>query len=93
MSRAGLRLPALIECDTGAQRCGVTSPREAVTLAQAVDRAPGLMFKGLMTYRPKNSAEKINAWLTEAVDGCKRPVLRSTQSATAERLIFTAPMR
>jgi alanine racemase-like protein len=26
MSRAGLELPVLVECDTGAQRCGVTSP-------------------------------------------------------------------
>ena len=72
MSRAGLQLPVLVECDTGAQRCGVTSPADAVALAQAIDRAPGLKFKGLMTYPPKNSAAKINAWLTEAVDVCKR---------------------
>ena len=72
MSRAGLELPVLVECDTGAQRCGVTSPADAVTLAQAIDRAPGLKFKGLMTYPPKNSAAKTNAWLTEAVDLCKR---------------------
>ena len=72
MSRAGLELPALVECDTGAERCGVTSPAGAVTLAQAIDRAPGLKFKGLMTYPPKNSVAKTNAWLTEAVDLCKR---------------------
>jgi D-serine deaminase-like pyridoxal phosphate-dependent protein len=72
MSRAGLELPVLVECDTGAQRCGVTSPTDAVTLAQAVDRAPGLRFKGLMTYPPKNSVAKTNAWLTEAVDICER---------------------
>jgi D-serine deaminase-like pyridoxal phosphate-dependent protein len=62
----------LVECDTGAQRCGVTSPADAVTLAQMIDRAPGLKFKGLMTYPPKNSAAKTNAWLTEAVDLCTR---------------------
>ena len=72
MSRAGLELPVLVECDTGAQRCGVTSPADAVTLAQAIDRAPGLKFKGLMTYPPKNAMAKTNAWLTEAVDLCKR---------------------
>jgi D-serine deaminase-like pyridoxal phosphate-dependent protein len=44
---AGLELPVLVECDTGAQRCGVTSPRDAVTLAQMIDRAPGLNSKGL----------------------------------------------
>ena len=72
MSRADLELPVLVECDTGAHRCGVTSPADAVTLAQAIDRAPGLKFKGLMTYPPKNSMAKTNAWLTEAVDLCKR---------------------
>jgi D-serine deaminase-like pyridoxal phosphate-dependent protein len=72
ISRAGLELPVLVECDTGAQRCGVASPAAAVTLAQAVDRAPGLKFKGLMTYPPKKSAAKTNAWLTEAADLCRR---------------------
>ena len=71
MSRAGLRLPVLVECDTGGLRCGVTSPHKAVALAQAIDRAPGLAFRGLMTYPPKNSTAKTNAWLTEAVDLCK----------------------
>ena len=46
MSRAGLELPVLVECDTGAERCGVTSPADAVALAQAIDRAPGLKFQG-----------------------------------------------
>jgi D-serine deaminase-like pyridoxal phosphate-dependent protein len=72
MSRAGLKLPVLVECDTGAQRCGVTSPADAVALAQAIDRAPGLEFKGLMTYPPKSSVAKTNAWLTEAVDLCRQ---------------------
>ena len=72
MSRAGLTLPVLVECDTGALRCGATTPAEAVALAQAIDRAPGLAFGGLMTYPPKNSVANTNAWLTEAVDLCKR---------------------
>ena len=72
MSRAGLTLSVLVECDTGAQRCGVTSPEEAAALAQAIDYAPGLEFRGLMTYPPKNSVAKTNAWLNEAVDLCKR---------------------
>jgi D-serine deaminase-like pyridoxal phosphate-dependent protein len=72
MSRAGLELLVLVECDTGAQRCGVASPADAVALAQTIDRAPGLTFKGLMTYPPKNSMAKTNAWLTEAVDLCER---------------------
>jgi D-serine deaminase-like pyridoxal phosphate-dependent protein len=70
--RAGLELAVLVECDTGAQRCGVTSPAAAVALAHEIDRAPGLKFEGLVTYPPKNSVAKTNAWLTEAVHLCKR---------------------
>ncbi|HXE26044.1 MAG TPA: alanine racemase [Roseiarcus sp.] len=72
MSRAGLTLPVLVECDTGAHRCGVTTPAEAAALAQAIDRAKGLAFRGLMTYPAKRSMAKTNAWLTEAMDLCKR---------------------
>ena len=34
--RAGLTLPVLVECDTGARRCGVQSPQEAADLAGAL---------------------------------------------------------
>jgi len=50
----------------------MTTPAEAVALAQASDRSPGLRFGGLMTYPPKNSVANTNAWLAEAVDLCKR---------------------
>ena len=72
MSRAGLTLPVLVECDTGAHRCGVTTPTEALALAQTIDRAKGLAFRGLMTYPAKKSVAKTNAWLAEAVSLCKR---------------------
>src|SRR6516225_5583573 len=72
MSRASLTLPVLVECDTGAHRCGVATPAEAAALAQTIDRAKGLAFRGLMTYPPKKSAAKTNAWLAEAADLCKR---------------------
>ena len=72
MSRAGLTLPVLVECDTGALRCGVTTPAKAAALAQGIDRAPGLTFRGLMTYPPKNAVAKTQAWLVEAVELCKR---------------------
>ena len=48
--RAGLTLTVLIECDTGAQRCGVQSPGEAAELARLIGSLPGLHFGGLMTY-------------------------------------------
>ncbi len=47
---AGLLLPVLVECDTGAQRCGVQSPVEAAGLARLIASLPNLHFGGLMTY-------------------------------------------
>ncbi len=43
-------LEVLVECDTGARRCGVQSPEEAVALARLITDSPGLRFGGLMTY-------------------------------------------
>ena len=50
---AGLNLTVLIECDTGAGRCGVQSPQEAAELARLIGSLPNLHFGGLMTY-PSN---------------------------------------
>src|SRR5215208_322096 len=47
---AGLTLPVLIECDMGAQRCGVQSPQEAAELARLIGSLPNLHFGGLMTF-------------------------------------------
>ena len=59
-------LPVLVECDTGANRCGVISPQEACDLAELINRSPGLIFDGLMTYPPISQATKINSFLSEA---------------------------
>ena len=48
--RAGLTMNVLIECDTGAHRCGVQSPQEAAELARLIKQLPNLHFGGLMTY-------------------------------------------
>jgi D-serine deaminase-like pyridoxal phosphate-dependent protein len=47
---AGLTLPVLVECDTGAGRCGVPTPQAAADLGGVIARLPGLRFAGLMTY-------------------------------------------
>jgi D-serine deaminase-like pyridoxal phosphate-dependent protein len=65
---SGHPLPVLIECDTGAGRCGVQSPEEALALARLIDAAPGLQFEGLMTYPPRGRVVEVNAWLTAARD-------------------------
>ena len=48
--QAGLTLTVLVECDTGANRCGVQSPAAAAELARLVASLPGTHFGGLMTY-------------------------------------------
>ena len=59
-------LRILIECDTGAQRCGVISPEDALKLAEHIVRAPGLKFAGLMTYPPVGREADVQDWLSRA---------------------------
>ncbi len=47
---ANRELTVLVEFDTGAARCGVQTPAEAVELAAAIAQSDGLKFGGLMTY-------------------------------------------
>jgi len=67
-SQAVTPLTVLVECDTGAQRCGVNSPEAALDLAQAIDRSPGITFGGLMTYPPVGKEAEVQDWLAEARD-------------------------
>jgi D-serine deaminase-like pyridoxal phosphate-dependent protein len=60
-------LSVLVECDTGAGRCGVQSPAEALALAQRIMAHPGLRFEGLMTYPPRGKLAEVDAWLKQAV--------------------------
>lgn len=60
-------LDVLIECDTGAGRCGVQSPRAAADLAQIIANLPGLRFAGLMTYPPVGQEAAVQGWLAEAI--------------------------
>lgn len=39
-------LRVMVECDTGGQRCGVQTPREATELAQYITAQPSLKFVG-----------------------------------------------
>jgi D-serine deaminase-like pyridoxal phosphate-dependent protein len=60
------RLPVLVECDSGASRCGVQSPAEAVALAETIENSRGLIFRGLMTFPPPGRTAETEAWLSEA---------------------------
>ncbi len=50
-SRHGVTLECLVEIDCGAGRCGVEPGASAVTLAQRIDAADGLLFAGLQAYQ------------------------------------------
>lgn len=59
-------LTVLVECDTGAGRCGVQTPQETVALARHIQQQPGLRFGGLMTYPPRDRVAEVSRWLEEA---------------------------
>lgn len=72
MQRAGLTLPVLVECETGAQRCGVVGAENVAALALRIARAPGLHFLGVMAYPRHNAVAETAARLAEATDACRR---------------------
>lgn len=59
-------LSVMVECDTGGQRCGVQTPREASELAQYVATKPSLKFVGLMTYPMPNAEDDVEAFFEQA---------------------------
>jgi len=61
----------LVECDTGAKRCGVQSPQDALALALVIEASPSLVFSGLLTYPAPEKTLEANDWLQEARELCK----------------------
>lgn len=59
----GKPLEVLVECDTGAGRCGVQTPADAVALAQLINDAAGLRFAGVLTYPAVGGAADVEAFL------------------------------
>lgn len=75
-------LAVLVECNTGADRCGVSTPTMAAELAVLIESSPGLNFAGLMTYPPTGEAAKVTNWLKEAKEmikahGIEVPIISS----------------
>jgi len=60
------RVRLVVECDTGAKRCGVTTPEAARDLARAVDALEGAEFAGLMVYPAPQTNAVTNGFLGEA---------------------------
>ena len=65
------KLNVLVECNTGANRCGVTTPKQAAELAKKIENNNNLKFAGLMTYPPVNKTKQINQWLEKAIKKIK----------------------
>ncbi|HKK57802.1 D-TA family PLP-dependent enzyme [Marinobacter sp.] len=65
-------LDVLVECDTGAARCGVTSAEAAASLAHHIENKVGLRFAGLMTYPPVGAEAETQAWLEKAVEAVEK---------------------
>ncbi len=57
-------LPVLVECNTGADRCGAATPEEAAALARHIQASPGLHFAGLMTYPLVGGAAAVQNFMT-----------------------------
>ncbi|MES2843584.1 MAG: alanine racemase [Pseudomonadota bacterium] len=57
-------LRVLVECNTGADRCGVATPQDAANLARRIHAANGLLFAGLMTYPPVGGAAAVQDFMT-----------------------------
>ncbi len=75
-------LTVLVECDTGAGRCGVITPQQARDLAKHIVSQPGLRFGGLMTYPDVGGAVKVQQFMSDAKaliesDGTPVPVISS----------------
>ena len=61
-------LRILVECDTGAMRCGVVNPQQAFDLAVVINKLPGIKFGGLMSYPPIGKGDIVNKVLLETKD-------------------------
>jgi D-serine deaminase-like pyridoxal phosphate-dependent protein len=67
---AGMEIPFLVECDTGAGRNGVQTPQAALELASVAMRLGGLRFEGLMTFPNREPGTRL--FLERALELFKR---------------------
>ncbi len=75
----GVRLPALVEVNVGADRCGVEPGEPSLALAKRVAASPGLRFAGLQAYH--GSAQHIRDYTRrkEAVDAAGEKTRRTLE--------------
>jgi len=71
-AKANRPIRVLIECDTGAARCGVQSAAAAHALARTISKTKGLALGGLMTYPATGGRLAMARFLEEARDLMRR---------------------
>ncbi len=75
---AGVRLPVLVEIDTGAGRCGVAPGPDAVALARRIAASKHLIFGGLQAYhgsaQHKRTPAERQTLIAGAAEGARRTV-------------------
>ncbi|MCB2053703.1 MAG: alanine racemase [Geminicoccaceae bacterium] len=64
---AGKTASMIVEFDSGAGRCGVSTVEEAVALALEIERMPGARYAGLMTYPPAGAASRVRAFFADTM--------------------------
>lgn len=72
----GTVIHCLVECNVGADRCGVNSKEEVLTLAKKIIESPGLTFEGIQAYAGQISHE-IDYKIREKVSMEKEKYLKS----------------
>jgi len=68
---AGATIRVLVECETGAGRCGLAHPDEIAELAKYISDIDGLTFGGLMTYPAAGKRLQGEQLLQGAIAACK----------------------
>ena len=81
-SNSATPLNVMVECDTGAERCGVQTPSQAVELASQIDKLPGLHFSGLMTYPRPGGAQSAATFMKETVPLLESAGIRCPEVST-----------
>jgi len=76
----GVRLPVLVEVNTGSDRCGVDAGEPAVTLATQIARAPSLRFAGLHAYHGSAQHVREYARRKEQIEQAAEKVRRTIEA-------------
>lgn len=69
---AGATITVLVECETGANRCGIADPAAIAELAGYIASREGLKFGGLMTYPAAGKRLLGEQALGAAIEACRK---------------------